>query len=582
MDTDAPGFQAYQLTRIKTEAATGYFDCTPAGPPDFDQALAAGRRRPNDEFMRKHLLRLVADWAPGEMKRRIRQAAADLFLKALLYEACLLVAPFGPLRALFVEKELGRLAQASPLVFIKAHRQKNHRLHRRWIDRLGPNFSRHAPLPGPGQIDLPAPVSDASVAQAMAASPSLEQLVATLGPNSKRHMGKGPDAVAVTGQALERLARAGIPVGAEMRHEASLSPIALQRTWPLSRTVDCGRHRYHLAGEQISYGRGLELDGARAACAMEIVERVCAYATISENRVHGYHHPYPLTRARFSQLIDKGTAALDPNLLGLEAPYGDEPLYWMEGRMATAAGMRPVLVPVQCVFLFCNLDEIKLFSGLGSNGLGAGTTLAQAKCQALLEVIERDSAATVPYAPELCFDVETSDGRVARLLESYAGLGIRVGFADITGPLGVPCCKAFVKGADGHIAAGTGAHLDARRALMSALTETPYPYPGGGPSQPLPSAAVRVPLEALPDYDRGDPEGNLQLLEQLLIANGYPPVYVDLTRRDLDLPVVRAIVPGMELLGDFDRFSRVHPRLYGHYLKFAPAASPVAAPSTGH
>jgi ribosomal protein S12 methylthiotransferase accessory factor len=33
--------------------------------------------------------------------------------------------------------------------------------------------------------------------------------------------------------------------------------------------------------------------------------------------------------------------------------------------------------------------------------------------------------------------------------------------------------------------------------------------------------------------------------------------------------VVRAIVPGMEQLGDFDRFSRVHPRLYGHYLKFA-------------
>ena len=43
----------------------------------------------------------------------------------------------------------------------------------------------------------------------------------------------------------------------------------------------------------------------------------------------------------------------------------------------------------------------------------------------------------------------------------------------------------------------------------------------------------------------------------------------DLTRADLDLPVVRALVPGMELSGDLDRFARVHPRLYGHYLKFA-------------
>jgi ribosomal protein S12 methylthiotransferase accessory factor YcaO len=79
---------------------------------------------------------------------------------------------------------------------------------------------------------------------------------------------------------------------------------------------------------------------------------------------------------------------------------------------------------------------------------------------------------------------------------------------------------------------------------------------------------VRVPLEALPDYDRGDWAQNLALLERLLLANGYEPVYVDLTRADLGLPVVRAIVPGMELLGDFDRFSRVHPRLYGHYRRY--------------
>jgi ribosomal protein S12 methylthiotransferase accessory factor YcaO len=83
---------------------------------------------------------------------------------------------------------------------------------------------------------------------------------------------------------------------------------------------------------------------------------------------------------------------------------------------------------------------------------------------------------------------------------------------------------------------------------------------------------VRVPLEALPDYDRGDSGENLRLLEHLLLANGFEPIYVDLTRADLDLPVVRALVPGMELLGDLDRFARVHPRLYGHYLKYAPQA----------
>jgi hypothetical protein len=35
------------------------------------------------------------------------------------------------------------------------------------------------------------------------------------------------------------------------------------------------------------------------------------------------------------------------------------------------------------------------------------------------------------------------------------------------------------------------------------------------------------------------------------------------------LPVVRAIVPGMEILADFDRHSRVHPALYANYLHLA-------------
>jgi ribosomal protein S12 methylthiotransferase accessory factor YcaO len=46
-------------------------------------------------------------------------------------------------------------------------------------------------------------------------------------------------------------------------------------------------------------------------------------------------------------------------------------------------------------------------------------------------------------------------------------------------------------------------------------------------------------------------------------------IYADLTRADVGLPVVRAIVPSMEILADFDRFSRVHPRLYANYLKLA-------------
>jgi ribosomal protein S12 methylthiotransferase accessory factor YcaO len=73
-------------------------------------------------------------------------------------------------------------------------------------------------------------------------------------------------------------------------------------------------------------------------------------------------------------------------------------------------------------------------------------------------------------------------------------------------------------------------------------------------------------LENLPDYSLGSVYSDLKLLETLLASNGYFPVYIDLTRKDLSIPVIRVLVPGMELMADFDSFSRVSPRLFNKYL----------------
>lgn len=570
MDMQAVYSQNYHLTRIGTEAATGYFDAIPEGEWDFESSLAWCRGRPNDDFMRKQILRTIAGWSLETVRQQLLDAEdEDLFLKALYFEACLLFPALASLRKYFPPRLRSRLARHSPMIFIKAHLRGDHLLHRHWIEKLRTNFHQHAPLPAPGTLALEAPAAPDRVEEAMAVAQPLDRLIASLPPETKSVPTQPADPEALTRSALQLLAQAGIEVGQEMRHESSLSPIALQRSWQLSLTVDSGRQRYTLHGEQIAYGRGLDLEAARVACTMEIVERVSSYATIAPNEVVGYRQPYEIVKASLSELNRSGRFALDPNLLGLEAPYRDEPLQWIEGRRVTRKGVTPILVPAQCVFLFCNLDEVSLSSGLGSNGLGAGASLAQATCKALLEVIERDSAATIPYVPALCFDVESGDERIAGLLQAYAQRGIHIGFLDLTGPLGLPCCKCFVHHIDGELAIGTSAHLDARQALVSALTETPYPFPHGPPSRPLPPAGVRVPLEALPNYDRGNADQNLTLLEQLLLSNGFEPIYFDLTREDIGLPVVRAIVPGMEPLGEFDRFSRVHPRLYGHYLKYA-------------
>jgi ribosomal protein S12 methylthiotransferase accessory factor YcaO len=300
---------------------------------------------------------------------------------------------------------------------------------------------------------------------------------------------------------------------------------------------------------------------------MEVVERCSSFATFDGRGPAGYANPPQLIHGRLSDLRRDGTAALDPNDLALEAPYRDEPLYWLQAQEQTLTGFRSIFIPAQCVFLFCNLDEIKLFSALGSTGLASGMTMADAKLRALTEVVERDCESTFPFAKKLCFEIETADERLAVLLGRYRDCGIHVQFQDLTPHFGLPCCKCFVVGLDGRIAKGTGAHLDARRALLSALTETPFPYPGGGPSQPAMDGLLRVPVEALPNYSSGIAERDLQMMETLLLSNGYRVIYIDFTRKDVGLPVVRAIVPGMEILSDFDRFSRVHPRLYANYLR---------------
>jgi ribosomal protein S12 methylthiotransferase accessory factor YcaO len=347
----------------------------------------------------------------------------------------------------------------------------------------------------------------------------------------------------------------------------SLSPVAWLRQWQVRFGICNGRHHFNFAGEQTAYGRGLHLEDARAACLMEIVERRSAYADIDAAGTVGFAEKHAHVHARASEWGRDDGTCLDPNRLTLEAPYADAPLYWIEAEMQTLEGPIPMWVPAQCVFMFCNLDEVKLFSALGSTGLAAGASLEEAKFRALLEIIERDSECVMPFSPRTCFDLEAVSPGITMLLENYAELGIQVQFQDITTELGVPCCKCFVPDRDGQVVKGTGAHLDAGRALLSALTETPYPCPEGPPSQPALSGRIRVCLESLPDYADASALRDLQVLETLLLENGYHPIYVDLSREDIGLPVVRALVPGMEMLGGFDRFSRVNPRLYGHYLE---------------
>lgn len=560
--TDRPSLQEYRLERVRTDSSTGFFSCFPKDGDGFEQHLDALRHRPMDEFLHLHLLRTITDWDPDRLAEALSQVPDDdPVLQSLVLEAALIHDRFKVLIDRVDHAARRRLATYSPLIYLRSALLSDQALHRKWTTLLAPNIRDHEP-PAQQQLrSLPPPATKAR--------PRPLTFQAVFGQTTGREATSrcDPEALEATWQlAMERLTPTGAVQGVEMRHIASLSPIALLRQWRLSVSVDHGRHRYRLEGEQTAYGRGLTLAAARAACAMEMVERISAYADVVDNRL--IHLPFNerLVQASLSELGCQGRNALDPDTLALEVPYEDQRLVWMVGTEAAGAGGIPALIPAQCVFLFSNFDEPALFSALGSTGLASGNTMAEAKLSALMEIVERHLDAVTPFDPRDCFELTSNDTFLAGLLADYRAREIHLQFQDISARFGLPCYRAFVVAPDGSIVRGTGAHLAGGRAAISAMTETPYPYPRGPATRPgLKGLPVRR-IERLPDLSSGSTEIDLMRMETLLQANGFRIFYADLTRDDIDLPVVRAVVPGLEILADFDRYSRVHPEAFFNFL----------------
>lgn len=558
----------YRYTHASTESMTGYFSCEPPEDLAFEDALARLEDAPLDEFLHRHLLRRIAALHPEEAAAL--RAPSRPALMALLCEAAFLSASHAAILSETAPEELERLEAFTPLPYLSFARKALTKEGRReqanlaaWNALFEKNLSRHHPLPHPEDNDLPLP------AYVQNAEPPKRGRTATEVYAERAVPGQPvwvrPPAQNTAAEALASLATCGVIAGTEMRHESSLAPVGLLRNWNVDITVRSGKLDYTLQGEATTWGRGLSIATARASYSMEMVERASAYLSVDGDAITDRLHPAPLVRASHAELLAQGRAALDPRSLPIDAEYRNQPLYWMEGRDVPG---NTVLVPVQAVGLFCNLDEPALFLSPGSTGMASGNTIDEAKAGALTEILERDAEATMPWRRDQCFElIAEGDHPLAILLADYARRGIHVWFRDMTTEFGVPCYQSFVTSSDGSLARGAGAGLSGAGALLSALTETPYPYPNGPASAPIPAGLTRRSLSELPDYRLGSPADNLRLLEDILLSHGHAPIYVELTREDLELPVVRAIVPGLELTADFDAHSRPSVRLFRRYLQ---------------
>lgn len=562
----------YELKRLSTEAAVGYFAAVPSRYLEPPEALAHLKAAPNDTFMRRFVIGMLGDMHPAQFEELAKRAIAEdpPEFQCLLLEACLLTPALAPHAKLFEAVDPQGLAATSPLPVLPALTRPGHEAEQAWLQVLEANRSRHEPMRTEGlpALDMPpaqrlAHISDVDCADENSSGAGCP----TAGAVDAAERAMDPQDVIHT--ALRRLADHGRLREEEMRHESSLSPVGLQRGWRMDVAVACGALDYSMGADLTAYGKGLDLSGARVGCVVEVVERVSAFAGMyaHEGRLgmNSLPHAGEVVHGRRSALQAKAHTVLDPNALYCDRPYADEPLYWLPARDPHGGC---VYVPAQCVFLFANYDEVDLFDGLDSTGLGAGDTTNLAKVQALCEVIERDAEQVVPITPERCFVPASTDPHVAALLAAYRAAGIHVAVADITSELGVPTYKAFVIDGEGTVHKGAASSLCGRRAVLSAITEVTWPFSPAGEatSEPTrPHDFHERSIDELPDLSTPGELGmatDRLRLEALLCRSGCTPLYVDITHASMGLPVIKALVPGLNQHTGFHRFGRLTPRQY--------------------
>jgi bacteriocin biosynthesis cyclodehydratase domain-containing protein len=214
-----------------------------------------------------------------------------------------------------------------------------------------------------------------------------------------------------------------------------------------------------------------------------------------------------------------------------------------------------------------------------SNGNAAGNTIEEAVLQGFLELVERDSVALWWYnrVRRPAVDMDSFNEPYLDQLRGFLRARHRELWAlDITSDLGIPTIVAVSRRTDGpaeQILFGFGAHLDARVALLRAVTELnqmlgpvldlPPDDPAAGHLtdkatlhwlrtatvaeqgylEPLDGPARRA--SDFPSYRNDDLKDDVLFCQRLAEQQGSELLVLDQTRPEIGLPVVKVIVPGL-------------------------------------
>ncbi len=306
-------------------------------------------------------------------------------------------------------------------------------------------------------------------------------------------------------------------------------------------------------------GKGATPTEAKVSAMMEGLERYSAELRDRELKIDSFSH------------LD---TALDPSDLIL--PEGADPdamIPWISGW--DIMNDEEILVPANAVFHPLPADYKRLFR-TNTSGLASGNVIEEAIFHGLAEVIERDAWALVEATrrtgPLIC-DIE--DGQAKGLLDKFAAAEVDVYLRDITSDIGIPTCAAAaddVRLRDPTLlTTGMGTHTSAVVAVLRALTEVAQSrltqIHGAREDTTIADFRKQIGYDRtkrlnkhwfeatdtkrfaeIESFESDDFLLDIKyMLKKLGEAGLDRVVVVDLTREEIGLPVVRVIVPGLEI-----------------------------------
>lgn len=316
-------------------------------------------------------------------------------------------------------------------------------------------------------------------------------------------------------------------------------------------------------------GKGVTRDQAEASCVMEALERYCAEQRESDEVVYG----------TYEQACDV-MMTVDPKDLILPLPildrYMTEEIAWVEGSEMFRGC--PVWVPACAVYYPYYPDgDLQLFR-FHTNGIASGNTMEEAVLHALFEDIERDAWSIAEFRDLSNGDivVDREDSVPAQLIRKFAEHGIEIHLKDLTSDIGIPTIGAAADDVETKdpemLTIGVGTHLNPEIAAVRAITEVAQSRAthkhGAKINAQLQKVTRDMGYDRIKEVNRmwfGESQRKIRLSEipdlstsyvlddievvlgKLMDAGFQSVIAVDLTRPEIGVPVVRMIVPGLEV-----------------------------------